>query len=232
MEVQQHISQQYNKDLKSIKSNVLSMGCLVELQVQNAIYALLNQDQELAKEVSVSDYKINKMEMEIDADCAKVIAKRQPAAGDLRLVIAVVKIITDLERIGDEAEKIGRYAKKMALKEVAAEMHAELSSLGSKVMTILHDTLDSFARMDAQQAIKVVASDAQIDDEFNKISRLLLTHMMESPRNIKHMLRVTWCVRALERIGDHSQNICEHVVYSVNGKDVRHVHLNKPHQGD
>lgn len=122
--------------------------------------------------------------------------------------------------------------KKLALKEVATEMNAELSSLGSKVMTILHDTLDSFARMDAQQAIRAVASDVQIDDEFNKISRLLLTHMMENPRNVKHMLRVTWCARALERIGDHSQNICEYVVYSVNGKDVRHVNLNKPHQGD
>ncbi|WP_428087398.1 phosphate signaling complex protein PhoU [Candidatus Thioglobus sp.] len=221
----QHISKQYNQDLESVKNKVLNMGGLVELQVKSAIHALIEKDEELAKKVAQSDYKVNKFEVEIDEDCAQLIAKRQPAAGDLRLIIAIIKVITDLERIGDEAEKIGRYAQKLALKKVKTGMHAELSSLGDKVISILHDALDTFARMDADQAMKVVTADQQIDEEFDRVSRLLITHMMEDPRNIKNMLHVTWCARALERIGDHAQNICEYVIYLVDGKDVRHIEL-------
>lgn len=224
----QHISQQYNKDLEGVKNKVFHMGGLVESQVENAIKALIDQDGALAEKVVVSDYKINQIEVEIDEDCAHIIAKRQPAAGDLRLIIAIIKVITDLERIGDEAEKIGRHAKKLASKEAEIGMHAELSSLGAKVATILKGALDVFARMDVLQAAKIVATDSQIDDEFNRISRLLITHMMEDPRNIKNMLHVTWCARALERIGDHAQNICEYVIYLVEGRDVRHIQVD-PH---
>ena len=165
------------------------------------------------------------MEVEIDEACTQVIAKRQPAAGDLRLVLTVVKLINDLERIGDEAEKIGRYAMKLASKDAATGMHAELSSLSKHVMQVLHQSLDAFARMDLEAAVDIVSADEQINEEFNRISRLLVTHMMEEPRNIKSMLQVTWCARALERIGDHAQNICEYVIYLVKGADVRHVSL-------
>ena len=204
METQQHISQRYNEELESVKSKVLNMGGLVEAQVENAVSALIEQNDELAKQVAESDYKINKAEVEIDENCAQLIAKRQPAAGDLRLIIAIIKVITDLERIGDEAEKIGRHVQKLVSLESDIGMHAELSSLGNKVASVLHDALDAFARMDIEQATKVVETDKQIDKEFNRVSRILVTHMMEDSRNIKNMLHVTWCARALERIGDHS----------------------------
>uniref|UniRef100_UPI0034DDFAF1 phosphate signaling complex protein PhoU n=1 Tax=Candidatus Thiodubiliella endoseptemdiera TaxID=2738886 RepID=UPI0034DDFAF1 len=223
METQQHISQQYNQELEGVKSKVLNMGGLVEDQVEKAINALIEQNNELAKEVAESDYKINKIEVEIDEDCAQLIAKRQPAAGDLRLIIAIIKLITDLERIGDEAEKIGRYTQKLTAMKDDINMYAELSGLGNKVVTILRDALDAFARMDVKQAIKIAETDKQIDEEFNRISRILVTHMMENSRNIKTMLHVIWCARALERIGDHSQNICEYVVYLVKGQDIRHI---------
>jgi phosphate transport system protein len=230
MELGQHISQQYNQELETIRNKVLSMGGLVESQTENAIRALLERDHELAEKVATSDHKVNKMEVEIDDACAQVIAKRQPAAGDLRLVLTVVKLISDLERIGDEAEKIARYAMKLTTRDVATGMHAELSSLSKHVKSVLHRSLDAFARLDLQAAIEVVAADAQIDEEFNRISRLLVTHMMEEPRNIKSMLRVTWCARALERIGDHAQNICEYVIYLVKGTDVRHTSLDAVRQ--
>lgn len=225
MELGQHISQQYNHELEGIRNQVLSMGGLVEKQTEDAIRALLERDQALAERVATSDYKVNQMEIEIDEACTQVIAKRQPAAGDLRLVLTVVKLINDLERIGDEAEKIGRYGMKLATKDVASGMHAELHSLSRHVIDTLHRSLDAFARMDLQAAVEIVSADEQINEEFNRISRLLVTHMMEEPRNIKNMLRVTWCARALERIGDHAQNIGEYVIYLVKGTDVRHTSL-------
>lgn len=225
MELGHHISQQFNQELEDIRNQVLSMGGLVEAQTENAIRALLDRDTELAEQVATSDYKVNKMEVEIDEACTQVIARRQPAAGDLRLVLTVVKMISDLERIGDEAEKIGRYAMKLADKDVASGMYAELSSLSRYVVDVLHRSLDAFARMDLQAAVEIVSADQEINEEFNRISRLLVTHMMENPRNIKNMLRVTWCARALERIGDHAQNVGEYVIYLVKGADVRHVSL-------
>ncbi len=225
MELGQHISQQYNQELEDIRNQVLSMGGLVESQTENSIRALLERDRQLAEQVATSDYKVNKMEVEIDEACTQVIARRQPAAGDLRMVITMVKLVNDLERIGDEAEKIGRYAMKLASKDAATGMHSELSSLSRHVMEVLNRSLDAFARMDLQVAVEIVTADERINEEFNRISRLLVAHMMEEPRNIKSMLQVTWCARALERIGDHAQNIGEYVIYLVKGADVRHISL-------
>ena len=227
MEKKSHISNQFDHDLESIRSNVLLMGGLVEVNVKNAIKSLLERDQALAEEVSTADFQVNKMEIEIDEECTQIIARRQPAAGDLRLVLTVVKVITDLERIGDEAEKIGRYAQTLASKKAKTGMHLELDTLAQKVTSMLNKTLDAFARMDAVQALEVVALDIRIDEEFDRISRLLVSHMMEEPKNIKSMLRVSWCARSLERIGDHAQNICEYVIYSVHGEDVRHTDIDK-----
>ncbi|MDP0559972.1 MAG: phosphate signaling complex protein PhoU [Candidatus Thioglobus sp.] len=227
MEKTSHISNQFDHDLESIRSNVLLMGGLVEVNVKNAIKSLLERDQALAEEVSTADFQVNKMEIEIDEECTQIIARRQPAAGDLRLVLTVVKVITDLERIGDEAEKIGRYAQTLASKKAKTGMHLELDTLAQKVTSMLNKTLDAFARMDAVQALEVVALDIRIDEEFDRISRLLVSHMMEEPKNIKSMLRVSWCARSLERIGDHAQNICEYVIYSVHGEDVRHTDIDK-----
>ena len=225
MELGQHISHRYNEELEDIRSKVLKMGGLVELQVDNAIKSLLNHDKTLAKDVIDSDYKVNEMEMEIDGDCINVIARRQPAARDLRLVIAVSKVITDLERIGDEAEKIALYSKKLAKKGTVFGMHADLAHLSELVLKILHDSLDSFARMDAEQAVTILGSDKKVNLEFDNLSRLLITFMMEDSRHIKGSLRVNWCARSLERIAEHSQNICENVIFLVKGKDVRHTSL-------
>ncbi len=225
MQLGKHISQRYTQNLEDIRNKVLVMGGLVEAQADNAVKSLLDGNVELAEEVSSSDYKVNKMEVAIDEQCVQVIARNQPAASDLRLVIAVVKVITDLERIGDEAEKIGRFSIKLAKYPAVNQLHAELTHLSQLVLGMLHDALDAFARMDTELALKIVANGDKVNKEYNNLSRLLITHMMEDPRNIKSVLRVTWCARSLERIGDHSRNICEYVVYFVKGKDIRHTSL-------
>jgi len=225
MELGQHISHRYNEELEDIRSKVLQMGGLVEVQTENAVKSLLSHDRELAKKVASSDHKVNKMEIDIDEECIRVIARRQPTASDLRLVIAVSKVITDLERIGDEAEKIALYSKKLAKKKSVIGMHSELAHLSELVLTILHDSLDAFARMDADQAVRIIGLDQQVNNEFDTLSRLLITFMMEDPRHIKASLRVSWCARSLERIAEHSQNICEYVIFLVKGKDVRHTSL-------
>ena len=227
MKLGQHISQRFNKSLEDIRNKVLKMGGLVEAQAENAVKALLECDAELADRVASADHEIDQMEVEIDEACIQLIARRQPAASDLRLVIAVVKVITDLERIGDEAEKIGLYSIKLAKKQTINSLLTELTHLSQLVVSMLHDALDSFARMDTEQAIKVIGLEQEVNQEFNNLSRLLITHMMEDPRNIKNVLRITWCARSLERIGDHSRNICEYVVYLVKGKDIRHTDLDK-----
>ena len=225
MEIGQHISQRYNEELEDIRTHVLKMGALVESQAENAVKALLERDGKLAKKVASSDYKINRMEVEIDDECTQVIARRQPAASDLRMVIAVIKVITDLERIGDEAEKIATYSIKLAKKPPLSGMHDTLAHLGALVLGMLHDALDAFARMDTEKALEVMKRGFNINKEFNDLSRLLITYMMEDSHNIKQALRVIWCARSLERIGDHSRNICEYVVFLVKGKDIRHTDI-------
>lgn len=227
MNTTQHTSHQYNQELENARSKLMTMGGLVENQVSNAIKALLERDSALGERVAFSDYEINTMEVAIDEQCAEIIARRQPAASDLRLLITIIKVITDLERIGDEAEKVGRYAVEMTESATSGDLHSSLRHLGEHVKTMLHDTLDALGRMDVKQAMQVVDNDYQVDAEFDAISRQLFTRMMEDPRNIKDSLNVTWCARSLERIGDHCKNICEYVIYLVKGKDVRHTNLEK-----
>ncbi|HHL18847.1 MAG TPA: phosphate signaling complex protein PhoU [Thiothrix sp.] len=227
MELGEHISQRYNQELEDIRSKVLKMGGLVEAQAENGVKALLQRDAELAENVATADDKINALEVEIDEDCVQVIALRQPTASDLRLVFAVGKVITDLERLGDEAAKIGKYSKKLAKKKTITGMHAELSHLSELALSLLHDSLDAFARLDDERAVQLLAKNDKINREFNALSRILITHMMENPRNIKNALRISWCARSLERIGRYSINICEHVVYLVKGKDIRHTDLDE-----
>jgi len=225
IELGQHISQRYDQELEDIRNKVLQMGGLVERQAENAVKALMDRDQELAIKVVETDDKVNQMEVDIDDECTRIIARRQPAASDLRLLIAVIKVITDLERIGDEAEKIGAYSKKLAKKKVTHGMHYELTHLSKLVLSMLHDALDAFARMDDEQALKIIGMNDIVNKEFNNLSRLLITHMMEDARNIKNALRINWCARSLERIGDHSRNISEYVVFLAKGKDIRHTDL-------
>lgn len=225
LHIDQHISQQYNQELEDLRNKVLVMGGMVENQCRLALDALIEGDSEKAEIVSTGDYKINKLEVEIDAECTDILARRQPAASDLRFIITVIKTITDLERVGDEAEKVGRFALKLASKHDRQPYYTDIRHLGDTAIGMLHDSLNAFARLDIDDAVAIAARDPEVDQEFERLTRMLITHMMEDPREIKNVLRLNWCARSLERIGDHSSNLCEYVIYLVKGMDVRHISL-------
>ncbi len=223
----QHISQQFNEELEDIRTRVMYMGGIVEQQLSDAIKALTTMDASLAEVVITNDYKVNALEVSIDEECTQILARRQPAAGDLRLVISVIKTITDLERIGDEAERIGRMALHFAEKGGENKMLAGIIHMGDLVTRQLHNALDTFARTDSEAAAQVAREDKKVDQEYETILRNLMTYMMEDPRNIPILVDMMWSARALERIGDRSSNICEYVIYLVKGKDVRHTSVDK-----
>lgn len=218
-----HISQQFNSELEEIRSHVLAMGGLVEEQIRNATQSLVDGNVSLAEAVISRDVEVNKAEVSIDEECTHIIARRQPAATDLRLVIAVIKTITDLERIGDQAERVARMGSRLAEVERPKNNYHELQNMGEHVAKMVHGALDAFARSDVETAIKVSKQDEQVDQEYDGLMRQCLTFMMEDPRKISQMLDIMWAARAIERIGDHAKNICEYVIYLVKGKDVRHI---------
>jgi len=226
-DISSHISRQYNEELEDIRTRVLQMGGLVEKHTEQALAALLKGDAELGQTVSTNDYLVNKMEVGIDEECNQIIARRQPAASDLRLVMTVIKIITDLERIGDEADKIARMAVRLAGEERLKNDYMEIQYLGNHVRGMVHDALDAFARLDTDAALRVAREDRQVDKEYEGVMRQMITYMMEDPRTITRVLNVIWAARALERIGDHARNICEYVIYLVKGKDIRHISLDQ-----
>jgi phosphate transport system protein len=228
LHLDQHISHQFNKELEDIRNKVLTMGGLVEQQVTNGLIALLEADNDLATLVATRDFEINNLELEIDEECTHVLARRQPAASDLRLIVTVIKVITDLERIGDEAEKLGRFSRDLT--QISADTPSyrkELRHLGELVKSMLRDSLDAFARLDVDAALRIAQRDEDVNREYENLERLLGTHLVEDPRQVSKLFKITWCARALERIGDHSVNICEYVVYLVKGRDIRHTNMDK-----
>src|SRR6201984_2625898 len=220
-----HISRRFNEDLERVRSKVLGMGGFVEQQLQKEITALVEGDSSLGEAVAMDDYQVNNMEVTIDDECSRILATRAPAAGDLRVIVAIIKTITDLERIGDEAEKIGYIASRLPTMERPADKYREIKHLGRVVSEMVHDALDAFARMDVESALRVARQDRLVDEEYEAIQRQSITFMMEDPRTIRRALDVMWVVRALERIGDHAKNISEYVIYMVHGKDIRHTSL-------
>ena len=215
-----HISGQFNVELESIRTHVLTMGGLVEQQLSFAMQALHNDDIDLARRVVRDDHKVNAMEVSIDDACTRIIAKRQPTAKDLRLIMAIIKTITDLERIGDVATKMAYVAiESPSSKE--RQFNVSLEPLARQAIQMLHLVLDAFARMDVDAAAEVHKMDDKIDAEYEAVIRQLMTYMMENPKNIPNILQVMWSARAIERVGDRCQNICEYIIYFVKGKDVR-----------
>ena len=226
----EHISQQFDVELENVRNRVLAMGGLVEQQILYAITSLSEGDTKMAENVIDNDIKVNSAEVAIDEECTHIIARRQPAASDLRLLIAIIKTITDLERIGDQAERIARMSQRLATFERPKNQYGELRHLGELVGKMVHDALDAFARMDPEAAVSVAKQDLKVDQEYDGVMRQALTFMMEDPRSITRMLDVMWTARAIERIGDHAKNICEYIIFFVMGKDVRHTGLEKMEQ--
>jgi phosphate transport system protein len=223
----EHISKQYDQDLEAIRSRMMQMGGLVESQSRAAGEGFLQGDLEKIEQVIATDSKVNDLEIAIDDDLRHVIVRRQPAATDLRLIMAVSKTVTDLERIGDEAAKIARMAKEVhtSAAKMTRPRLSSLSHVSDVAIGMLRRSLDAFARLDAAAAARVIAEDAAIDTEFRAILRQLVTFMMEDPRTISTALNIIWAAKAFERIGDHAKNIAEQVIYIVKGTDVRHTPL-------
>ena len=223
----QHISGQFNTELESLRNQLLAMGGQVEQQLTTALDALLKLDSGVAESIVRNDAEINQMEMTIDDECATIIARRQPTASDLRLVITIIKVNRDLERIGDEAAKVARQAVQLSEGGMSPSSFVEIRHIGTLVGVLLRQSLDAFARLDVTKAIEVVRGDAEVDKEYGSAMRSLVTFMVEDPRNIGAILNEMWALRSLERIGDHACNIAEHVVYLVKGLDVRHGRLSE-----
>ena len=222
MNLSKHISGQFTAELDDIRNRVLAMGGLVERQLEQAIDALSALDAELAQRVIEGDHKVNGMEVSIDEECTRIIAKRQPAASDLRLIIAISKTIADLERIGDACVRIAKAALDKRLNN-QQPLLVSIENMGRHATRMLHATLDALARMDADTALELHKEDAKLDLEYEGIIRQLMTYMMEDPRSIPDILDVLWAARAVERVGDRCKNICEYIIYYVKGKDVRHT---------
>jgi len=222
MTFENHIMKQFDEELEEIRTQLMEMGGKVEQQLKNAIKAVIKADSSLAEEVIRDERLVDEMEVDIDEACILIIARRQPAASDLRFVMMVTKAVNDLERIGDEAKKIANHAIILSEQDSLSQGYKEVRHLGSSVSAMLANALDAFARFDVKAAMNTLEEDAQIDLDYKTALRELVTYMMEDPRSISRAINILWVVRSLERIGDHAKNLCEQIVYVVKGKDIRH----------
>ena len=220
-----HLSTQFDNELSGISTRVLEMGGLVEVQVAQAVFALSTFDAEIATQVLKDEERVNMMEIEIDHDLSSIIARRQPTARDLRLLIAVSKTIANLERIGDEAARIARTVQRLLNSGMSSRLRlpvADLSYESELATKQLRKALDAFARLDVEAAVDVLRHDDQIDQEFDGLMRKLITYMMEDPRTISSAIDLVFVAKAIERVGDHAKNLAEQIIYIVKGTDVRH----------
>jgi len=230
MGVNEHLSKRFDAEIESIRSRVLEMGGLVESQIRRALEGFASGERALLDDVIITDQKVNAMEVALDGDCSQLIVKRQPAANDLRLIFAITKTVTDLERIGDEAQKIARMAKSIHERDGGnrAAHAVDVRHAAEVALSMLRRALDAFARLDCNAATEVIREDASIDSEFRSVLRQLVTYMMEDPRTISTALEIIWVAKAIERMGDHAKNMAEYVIYIVKGTDVRHTAANAP----
>lgn len=218
-----HISRQFNAELEALRKDVMTMGGLVEKMVAEAIAALVDAEVPRARAVIASDDQVNQLEKLIDERAIELLARRQPTASDLRLVMAIIKTVNDLERVGDEAEKIAKLAITLSDHEPPRTRYYELESMANHVRQMLRDALDGFARMIAEVAVTLYKDDEKVDDDYEAMLRQYYTQIAENPRSTPAVLNAIWIARALERIGDHAKNIGEHVFFLVKGRDMRHT---------
>jgi phosphate transport system protein len=221
-----HLSTQFDAELSGISNRVLEMGGLVESQVAQAVYALTHYSGETASQVLKQEERVNHLEVEIDRDLSTIIARRQPTARDLRLLIAVSKTIGNLERVGDEAARIARTVQRLINTGVSSRLRLPVGDIefeANLAIALMRRSLDAFARLDAQQALQVIKQDNELDTEFDGLLRKLVTYMMEDPRTISASIDLVFVAKAIERVGDHAKNLAEQVIYIVKGTDVRHT---------
>lgn len=220
----EHTSKQFDQELEAVRARVLQMGGLVEEQIINAVEALASGNVELANTVMANDHRVNALEVGLDEDCSMIIARRQPTASDLRMLLTVIKTITDLERIGDEATKVARMAKLVyEADRIVSPRFTEIKHMTIIVLDMLRKALDGFARLEVSNAAQIARLDESVDEEYRLVLRHLVTYMMEDPRTISMFIEIIFAAKAIERIGDHAKNMSEYVVYMVKGKDVRHT---------
>ena len=230
MNFNQHISGQFNADLEAIRNHMMAMGGLVERQVANAIEAITNSDSRIADEVIRREDDVDKLEMAIDHECTQILVRRQPAASDLRMVLAVSRVVRDLERMGDEACKIAIHTLEVGDNSNNPLCQQAIRYMGAEVVKMISGALDAFTRHDVDGAVDVVRNDKLVDQQYASALRELITYMMEDPRSISQAISILWILRAIERIGDHARNISEQVIYLVKGTDVRHSSLTEIEQ--
>ena len=225
-EVNPHIVKSFDEQIGSVRSLMMEMGGMVEDQLQRAVHVLHTEDVEAARDVIARDHTVNALDVKLDEDIINFIALRQPLGGDLRTIVAIAKAVTDLERIGDEAQKIARMTVQMYGSDQNPpnkRLLRNIRPMAVRASALLRKSLNSFARLDVEEAVQVAQDDSELDEDLSAALRELMTYVMEDPRVIGHAMKVVWVVKALERIGDHAKNISEYTIFLVKGKDVRHV---------
>ncbi len=224
-----HISEKYDEELAAVQESLMEMGGLVEQQLKDGCRALITHNRELANTVRDVEQRVNQLEVDLDDQCVSIIALRQPTARDLRVMMSIMKAVTDLERIGDEADRIAKMALHVADLPIPDNQYADFHSIQTDLTPMLSGALDAFARRDTKLALSVIEDDEKVDEGYAALVRKNITEMRENPEDVEHAMNLIWAARALERIGDHAKNICEYVVYQVKGEDVRHRPAGQEH---